>query len=86
VCSSDLCLFPAVVAGGSMTFPDRYRGLGMTLVMASFDVGNLVGAPTVGVILHSCEVLGMPPYPTMFVSVTAILAVATVYYAVASRR
>jgi MFS family permease len=80
-------LFPAVVAGGSSTFPDRYRGLGTTLVLAFFDVGNLVGQPLVGGIVEYSPDFGLPGYPTMFVTMAgALLLVAAVYALATTRR
>lgn len=79
-------LFPPVVAGGSAAFPLRYRGMGTTLVLAMFDVGNLVGSPTVGAILDIAGNLGWPKYPTMFTSVAVILAIITVIYYVGDRK
>ncbi|MEX0641506.1 MAG: MFS transporter [Pirellulales bacterium] len=73
-------LFPAVVAGGSRAFPDRYRGLGTTIMLAAMDLGLLVGAPLVGGLLQYAELLGWPRYPTMFVTVAALLTVATCVY------
>ena len=60
-------LFPSVVAGGSSFFPTRYRGLGNTLMLAMFDVGNLIGQPAVGYTLAFAKAAGLPAYPTMFV-------------------
>ncbi len=78
-------LFPAVVAGGTTGFPNRYRGLGTTLMLASFDLGNLVGMPALGGILHLAEKLEIPKYPTMFVSLAAVMAIVAVWYAIGSR-
>ncbi len=79
-------LFPAVMAGGSAQFPVRYRGLSTTLMLAMFDLGNLVGAPLVGAILHGAREIGWPPWTTMFVSVAVLLALIGVYYAISSRK
>lgn len=79
------CLFPSVVAGGSAPFPARYRGLGTTLVLAMFDLGMLIGSPTVGAIVHTAKLVDLPPYPTMFISVAGVLTLAAVLYAVTSR-
>jgi MFS family permease len=73
-------LYPMVAAVGTATFPTRYRGLGITLVLASFDVGQLIGAPTAGAILHVCETLGVASYPTLFVATAVMLVVAGVLY------
>ena len=73
-------LFPAVVAGGSTAFPERYRGLGTTLVLAMFDIGNLVGQPAVGGTIELARAMGWPPYETMFVGMALVLGgIATAY-------
>ncbi len=74
-------LFPAIVAGGSTTFPIRYRGLATTLVLGMFDMGNLIGQPAVGNTLHYAEQLGLPKYPTMFVLVALFMIVVAAVYA-----
>jgi len=74
-------LFPAVVAGGSTSFPARYRGLGTTLMLGMFDVGALIGAPAVGGILHVARHYGWPAYPMMFAGVAlAIAGIAAVFW------
>ncbi len=78
-------LFPAVVAGGTTGFPARYRGLGTTLMLASFDLGNLVGMPALGGVIHLAGNLGLPRYPTMFVSLAVVMAVVATWYAIGSR-
>src|SRR5690606_29925890 len=73
-------LFPAVIGGGSISFPTRFRGLGATLMFAMFDLGNLVGQPAVGGMLELSRAVGLPAYPTMFVSMALILtSVAAIY-------
>ena len=79
-------LFPTTVAAGSRAFPNRYRGLGTMLMLATYDVGNLVGAPAAGAIVHFSGRLGLPGYPTMFVSAAATLALAGVVYGLRSWR
>jgi hypothetical protein len=54
----------------------RYRGLGITLVLASFDVGQLIGAPVAGGILHACDAIGVAGYPTLFLTTAATLVLA----------
>lgn len=78
-------LFPAVVAGGSSRFPNRYRGLGTTLVLAMFDTGNLIGPPIVGWILVSSKSVGLPAYPAMFLIVAAAMAATVCLYAFLER-
>ena len=80
-------LFPTTVAAGCRAFPDRYRGLGTTLMLAAFDAGQMVGAPLAGVVIHTSGLLGLPGYPVMFVTVaTAFALVAVVYALTASRQ
>lgn len=78
--------FPAVVAGGSGVFPVRYRGLGTTLMLAMFDLGNLVGMPAVGEMLYWFGQDGLPRYRAMFISVASVLALVAVAYAWVERK
>jgi MFS family permease len=79
-------LFPAVIAGGSLQFPVRYRGLATTLMLASMDIGTLLGAPLIGIILRIADGTHLPPYPTMFVLVGAILAACATIYALCTSK
>ncbi len=63
-------LFPSVTAGGCSHFPTRYRGLATTLMLAMYDVGSLVGQPVIGSIVEFSGAFGLPPYATMFVSMS----------------
>jgi MFS family permease len=82
---SHAVLFPAIVAGGSATFPHRYRGLATSLMLGSFDVGTLIGAPIVGGLLRGSELLSWDPFPSTFVIVACLLAATTVYFFAHSR-
>jgi MFS family permease len=73
-------LFPAIVAQGSTAFPVRFRGLGVATMLATVDVGNLVGGPIIGGMLRACRRLHLPDYPTMFVAVSLMLATAALVY------
>lgn len=75
-------LFPSVVASGSATFPTRLRGTATTLTLGMFDMGVLVGAPTVGSIIQLSRNVGIPAYPTMFFSVATFFLAATSAYAI----
>lgn len=46
-------LFPAVVSLGTATFPAEYRGTGTTLILGTFDLGQLVLAPLFGLIIDA---------------------------------
>lgn len=71
-------LFPAIVTGGSVSFPSRYRGLATTLVLAMFDLSNLVGQPILGATVEFAPAVGLPGYATMFVGVAGVMVVAAV--------
>lgn len=75
-------LFPAVMAGGSGPFPDRYRGLGTTLMLAMLDLGGVVGAPLAGGLLRLAKFQGWPRYPFTFVVLGLTFAAITAWYAV----
>jgi MFS family permease len=74
--------FPAVVAAGSVRFPVEHRGLAMVMILAASDLGQLIGAPVAGEVLHYSKLAGLPPYPTMFITVVGLLAGAVIWYAV----
>jgi MFS family permease len=75
-------LFPMITAAGGASFPVRYRGLGIVVILAMFDIGQLIGAPAAGAIVEYSGLLGLPGYPTMFVTMAiALLAAAAVYAA-----
>ncbi len=77
-------LYPAVVAGGSAAFPDRYRGLGTTLVLGAIDLGTLAGAPLVGGIVDRANQVGLPGYSTMLLCIAGLLIVAGAGFAAAT--
>jgi MFS family permease len=79
-------LFPSVTGGGSISFPVRFRGIGVTLMLAMFDLGTLLGMPLAGGILYSAEQLGLARYPTMFLSMAGLLSAIALLYAWTSRK
>jgi MFS family permease len=74
-------LFPAITAQGSWAFPNRYRGLGTTVMLAMLDLGILVGAPLVGGIVEASKSTRLPPYPTTFVVLAAAVILTGFTYA-----
>lgn len=74
-------LFPSVTGGGSTAFPRRFRGLGVTLMLSMFDMGNLIGRPTAGTILNLAEVAGWPKYGIMFTVMALLPALIGITYA-----
>lgn len=80
-------LSPMVIAAGVMTFPARYCGLGSALVLTMIDIGQLLGAPLAGTIMHVSSLVGLPSYPTMFLSTAlALVAVGALYAATTLER
>ncbi len=79
-------LFPAMMAGGGMSFPVRYRGLAITLTLAMFDVGNLVGMPLAGSIIYYAEAEQLPGYATMFITIATLVSAASIFFALGMRR
>ena len=75
-------LFPAIVAGGGSAFPTRYRGLGITLTLGMFDLGGLIGAPLAGLLVETARYLGLPAYPSMFVTFAGLMSVMTLIFAI----
>lgn len=74
-------LFPAVVGGGSTSFPERYRGVGTTLMMGMFDLGVFLGAPAIGGAIHLAKDAGLPAYPSVFLMLFAgLLGVGLAYF------
>ncbi|MCA9267590.1 MAG: hypothetical protein KDA41_03935, partial [Planctomycetales bacterium] len=66
------------VAGGSMSFPGRYRGLATTLVLSMFDVANLASQPLIGGIIVYAPQFGLPGFGTTFVVIAGLLAAGAV--------
>lgn len=79
-------LFPAVIAAGSVSFPARHRGLATVLVLASSDFGQLIGAPATGIVLSFSRTHGLPPYPTMFLTMAGLVAAVGIWYAITTRK
>lgn len=77
---SHAILFPTAMAESCGTFPVRHRGLATMLMLAAYDVGLLIGSPTAGMLVHLGGRLGLPGYPVMFLSVSAIFALAMGVY------
>lgn len=77
-------LFPTTIALGSGSFPNRYRGLGTTLMLAAYDFGLLIGAPISGGIVHSCTAVRLPGYPVMFCVMASLLAAVGVIFGLAT--
>ncbi len=68
-------LFPSVTAAGATCFPQRFRGLGVTMMLSMYDLGNLIGAPLAGMLVELGRWAGWPPYPVAFVVIASLLTV-----------
>jgi MFS family permease len=79
-------LFPSVTAQGSTAFPDRYRGLGTTLMLAMLDFGMFIGNPLVGRMVEFNKRAGWPPYSTTFVALAIGVVISGVIYALTSKK
>ncbi|WP_158545311.1 MFS transporter [Bremerella cremea] len=67
-------LFPAIIGGGSIAFPKKYRGTGTNLMLVLVDSGGLVGQPLIGAMIAGCRVLDWPAYPLTFISMGCFLS------------
>lgn len=83
---SHAILYPAAVAEACGEFPVRYRGMATMLILAVYDLGVLIGAPTAGVILHTAEFLHLPRYPVMYLTVASLLGGLGIIYVLAHRK
>ena len=81
---SHAILFPSVVVAGSVTFPPQHRGLATLLVLAVWDLGILVVSPSAGAILEYSGLVGLAPYPTMFLTMAGAVLIVGLWYAAAS--
>ncbi len=74
-------LFPSATAQGSAAFPNRYRGLGTTVMLAMLDIGTLSGAPLIGAMVKTSKAFDLPPYQATFIMLAAGVAATGVFYA-----
>ena len=77
-------LFPAVTAQGSAAFPNRYRGLGTTVMLAMLDLGMLIGAPLIGGMVEVSKSANLPAYPTTFLVLGVGITLTGIAYAFSS--
>jgi MFS family permease len=83
---SHAILFPCVVAAGSRAFPDEHRGVGNLLILATYDLGILIGAPMVGIALALARYLGFASYASVFLAMSILLGGSAVVYRLTWRR
>ncbi|QGJ71586.1 MFS transporter [Planctomycetales bacterium 10988] len=73
-------LFPAAVAGGSASFPTRYRGMATTFMQGFLDLGTLLGGPMVGMFLDWATHWSDEPYFWMFFAMSLWLGMLGILY------
>jgi lipid-A-disaccharide synthase-like uncharacterized protein len=56
------------------------------LILAMWDIGQLLGMPAAGIIIHYSARADLPPYPVLFFSMAVLIGVTTLGYAMVSRR
>lgn len=79
-------LYPAVIASGTNLYPAAMRGAATNLMLATYDVGVLIGAPLIGWLLSQARSVGWPEYPMMFTCVAMLnIAVVCCFYWVHAR-
>jgi MFS family permease len=79
-------LFPSVVAAGSVRFPLENRGFATILILAASDLGLLIGSPTAGAVIRYAPLAHLKPYPTLYITMAALVAAVGAWYAYSSRR
>lgn len=67
-------IFPAIIGGGSIAFPKKYRGTGTNLMLVLVDSGGLIGQPLIGAMIAGCRTVELPAYPVTFVAIGIILS------------
>lgn len=75
-------VYPTVVSLGATRFPEEYRGLGTSLMLAASDLGMIIGAPLASGLLVIAGRLGLAQYPTMVITVSVLLSVMTIFFVV----
>ncbi len=83
---SHAILWPSVLAEGSCMFPREHRGLATGLMLGTWDIGQLLGSPMIGAIVHYSPRAGLPAYPTMFLAVAAMVVIAGSIYGLSLRQ
>ena len=68
---SHAVLFPGGHGQGSSAFPNRYRGLGTTVMLAMLDLGTLLGAPLIGGMVEFSKQPSCPPTVRPFLVLAA---------------
>jgi MFS family permease len=67
-------LFPAAVSAANQAFPVEHRGLATTLILTMFDVGMLIGQPTIGWTVVFARSHGVNGYAAAFIGLAMFLA------------
>lgn len=83
---SHALLYPAVTGSASTSFPTRFRGIGVALVLAMYDLGTLIGAPLGGSLHAAAGAMHLPKWTVMFSAFAGVLTAIAVIYTVISLR
>ncbi|PQO34020.1 MFS transporter [Blastopirellula marina] len=67
-------IFPAIIGGGSIAFPKKYRGTGTNLMLVLVDSGGLIGQPLIGAMIAGCRAFDLPSYTITFITMSLLLA------------
>ncbi len=73
-------LFPCTISLGADSFPDRYRGTGMTLMLGMTELGIVFGGHSLG------SIVDLWGFQVMFVCLAFIALSVSIVYAVSIRR
>jgi MFS family permease len=74
-------LFPSIVTGGSRRFPVLSRGLGTSLMLATFDFGGVIVGPLCGGLIQLEKALLWPTYWLVISSLVAVFTLSAAWYA-----
>jgi len=74
-------VFPPTIAACTQSFPEQCRGLGTMSILAAYDLGILIGTPLAGALVRYSARFGLPPYPTMFATIAALVGLISLVFA-----
>lgn len=77
-------LFPSVMSAGTAAFPRRYLGVATSLILATFDIGVLLGAPIIGAFLREAKHHTTAAYPMMFAGTSVVIAAVAILFCCSS--
>ena len=63
------------------SFPLANRGFATILILATWDLGRLIGSPAAGAVIRYAPLAHLTPYPTLFIAMAALMAIVGGWYA-----